>query len=146
MVSSGSIKPHGEEWKSTQPGRFPQSCGAESEATRFCWCLGNASSFYVSLRNNDPSQLPTTTTEEEAGADDGALVREQPRLQWLLLLPGGFQGCQIRRGSAHSACAVAVVRMHPARERILGRVSELCCILGGCMPAPAVVVISRGYR
>lgn len=49
-------KPHGEQWKSTQSGRFPQSCGAESEATRFCRCLRDVSSSYGSLRNNDPSQ------------------------------------------------------------------------------------------
>ena len=47
---------HGEQWKSTQSGRFPQSCGAESEATRFCRCVGDASSSSGSLRNNDPSQ------------------------------------------------------------------------------------------
>lgn len=48
--------PPGEQWKSVQSGRFPQSRGAESEATRFCRCLGNASSSYNSLQNNDPSQ------------------------------------------------------------------------------------------
>ncbi len=131
-------KPHGEQWKSTQSGRFPRSCGAESEATRFCRCLRDVSSSYGSLRNNDPSQR--SNHNNRVG-----------RCRWwcassgkpcdIVGCVGGFQSCQIRRVSAVDACVIPSVRMRPASEHIGGRISELCHILGGGMPTPAGVVV-----
>lgn len=56
---------HGEQWKSTQSGRFPQSRGAESEATRFCRCLGDLPPPppLDACEIMTPPSAPTTTAE-----------------------------------------------------------------------------------
>lgn len=115
---------HGEQWKLTQSGRFPQSRGAESETTRFCRCLGTSSS-YGSLRNNDPSQRSNHNNRVGRCRWCCASNGKPCNIVGCVRLCGGCQACQIRSVSVVDACVIRSVGMRPASEHTEGRISEL---------------------
>lgn len=42
---------------------------------------------------------------------------------------------------AFDACVIPDLRMRPASEHIVGRISELCHIVAGCLPISAIVAL-----
>lgn len=78
-----------------------------------------------------PPSAPTTTTEQ-SGADDGALVTGKPC---------DIVGCVVdarvvksERLERFDACVIPGQRMRPASEHIVGRISEHCHIFTGGDP------------